>query len=272
MKRQYVIIFIIAVWALVMPEKSKSYVMPADQIIDLMATNFSSLETLVITQSSQVLNPSNQEVITVREERLLFKAPDLFHVEIMGSSVGQEKTGDDLRHDPPGINMIFRRLFIAGNGETISAFLSNMGIDLESVALARFNGVIAYRLGGTAPGSPTLLIEKERSLPLLFSYRMSGQSEQYVVNVQFDDYRKSDEGWYPYRITYSAGEQLLELYLANNLQVNIPIEGSPSKIPLHGPNLLKGSLNEQSTSDEERFRDIIRILKEKYHPIKGSRR
>lgn len=267
MKRQYVIIFIIAVWALVMPEKSKSYVMPADQIIDLMATNFSSLETLFITQSSQVLNPSNQEIITVREEKLLFKAPDLFHVEIMGGSVGQEKTGIDLRHDPPGINMIFRRLFIAGSGETISAFLSNMDIDLESVALARFNGVIAYRLGDTDPGSPALLIEKERFLPLLFSYRMSGQSAQYLVSVQFDDYRKLDGGWYPYRITYSAGEQLLELYLADNLQINIPIECSLSKIPLHGPDILKGPLNEQGNSDEERLRDIIRTLKEKHHSI-----
>ena len=238
--------------------------MPADQLVGLMASNFSKLETLVITQTTHIVDSQSQEGKTVLEERLWLKSPGFFRSEITGRQEDQGMVWGEIQAGRPGADMVFRRLLMANNEKAIVALLSEMGINLESVAFTRFHGVISYLVGDKDPESPKLLVEKERFLPLLLSYRVPGDPGQKMVTAQFDDYRKLGKGWYPYRIAYSGGKDIIERYSILDLQANIPIEPPLSLIPHKGAHPVQRSENGEDALEEERLKKIIKVLREKY--------
>ena len=160
--------------------------------------------------------------------------------------------------------MAYRQLLIANQTQRIGQILSGMGINLELVGFTRIDGVIAYRIGDKAPESPKILIEKERFLPLLIIYRSIENLTHNVIRVRFNDYRKLQEGWYPFEITYSLGQKFRETYSIQSLQANEPIdiqifysaegEPYPSGVPE----------KKQEDPDEERLKKIIKTFEKKY--------
>ncbi len=59
----------------VMPGSSSGYVMPVDQLIDKMRAGFSSFKTLIIDQSTHVLDPQDRETTMVFQEKTWLKSP-----------------------------------------------------------------------------------------------------------------------------------------------------------------------------------------------------
>jgi hypothetical protein len=250
------LVFAALTW--VMPYKAEAYIMPADQLVGLMMANFSRLKSLVITHTAHLYSSQDQEADTVLEERIWLKSPGLFRVELMGRLEGQG-SGDRL-----SINMAFRRLLMANDGQSIMTLLLEMGINRESMGFTRFNGTIAYRIGDKSPQSPKLLIEKERFLPLLISYRVPGDPGQKMLTVQFDDYRKLPEGWYPHQISYMAGKDISARYFIIDVQVNVPVDSSLMRSIRELTRPPQGLGNGKELHDEERLREVIKLLKEKY--------
>lgn len=208
------------------PSGGHAYVMPSDQLFGLMAPNFSKFETLVITQFTQLVNAKDQEVKMLLEEKIWLKSPGLFHAQLLGQPEGLCMMADNITPGSLTSDMAFRQLLMTNSAETITSILSEMGINLGSVAFTRLDGIVAYRVGDVGPEAPRLLIEKERFLPLLLSYRLLGDSGHKMITVRFDDYRQLDAGWYPYEIIYSTGEESIERYYIFDLQVNVPIQSS----------------------------------------------
>ena len=101
---------------------------------------------------------------------------------------------------PLAPDIFYRQLFMANDREKIERILQPIGIDLTKTSLTRFNGAIAYRIGGKEPDSPKLIIEKKRFLPLLLIYRIPDKDDTEVITVKFEDYQKKDKGWYPFEI------------------------------------------------------------------------
>ena len=258
-------VLLIPVLAWVAPGKGQAYILPAEQVVGLMAANFSKFETLKITQSTLLLNPRSQETEMALEEEIWLKSPSFFRSELAGQTDGQGTMGDDLGSGRPGADMAFRRLFLANDGGMIMAFLSEMGIDLASVALTRFDGIIAYRVGDKDPESPKLLIEKERFLPLFLSYRVLADSGLRMVNVRFYDYRKLELGWYPYEIAYYFGDEISERYIVLDLRVNVSIDQPLSEIPIEGLRFVETPEQREDTPEKARVRELINIFKDKYH-------
>ena len=255
---------VIAAMAWVLPEKGRSYVMPAEQVVGFMAVNFSKIKTLVITQSTHVVSQNDEGTETVLEERVWLKAPGFLQSEVEDHPAAEGMPGSEKTTGRLSPDMAFRRLFMGNSGESLMMLLSAMGINLESVGFTRLDGVIAYQIGDRYTGSPKLLIEKERFLPLLISYRMPGDLAQKIVTVRFEDYRKLAKGWYPYQITYSVGKDILERYSVIDLQVNVPIEPSIFEDRGDGARPVRDFEDSQGETDENRLREIIRLLKEKY--------
>ncbi len=260
----FIVFLVIAAMACVLPGKGRAYVMPAEQVIGFMAVKFSKIKTLVITQSTHLVNQDDQGPETVIKEILWLKVPGFLYSEIevktdAEGTAGLEKTAIRLSPD-----MAFRRLFMGNSRKALMMLLSSIGINLESVWYTRLDGVIAYQIGDRYAGSPKLLIEKERFLPLLISYRVPGGSGQKIVTVRFEEYKKLAEGWYPYQITYSVGEDILERYSVIDLQINVPIEPSVFEDRGEGARPLRDFESSQDEANENRLRDIIRLLKEKY--------
>jgi hypothetical protein len=225
--------------------------MPVEQLIGFMAKNFSNFETVVITQYVIQENEKNEDQGKIFKEQIWMKSPDLFQAKILDQQEGMGTAR----------NTAYRQLLIANETQRIGQILSRMGINLESVAFTRIDGVIAYRIGDKEPESPKILIEKERFLPLLIIYRPIENLTRNVITVRFSDYRKLEEGWYPFETTYVLGQNIKETYSIQSLQANEPIDTqifySSGEKPYPSKTLEK-------SPDEERLRQIIKTFEKKY--------
>ncbi len=256
--------FLIAGPFLFMPKKVYSYIMPAEQLLGLMTANFSKFKTLLIRQSTHLMNLQNEGEVIAMEEKIWLNSSGFYHLELMGQPEGQKIIGDDIAADRASIDMTFRRILMSNDCKTIMALLSEIGVKIETVAFTRLDGAIAYRVGDKSPESPNLIVEKERFLPLLLSYGLLDESGEKRVTVRFDDYRKTAEGWYPYKIVYFGGKNIEEHYFVIDLQANVPNVFPISRIGREGPNQTQELKRRQDSPEDERLREVIKALEEKY--------
>jgi len=135
---------------LMVNEKSHGYIMPAEQLIGFMTSNFSNFKTLVIIQSNQQGNQGHENPETVFKEQIWMKSPNLFHSKVLDQDVSRSEVPD----------ITYRQLLIANKKDNIERLLSRMGINLQSVAFTRIDGIIAYRIGDKGSESP----KKNRSV------------------------------------------------------------------------------------------------------------
>ena len=265
-----------------MPGSSSGYIMPVDQLIDKMRARFSSFKTLIIDQSTHVLDPQDEQTTMVFQEKTWIKSPGFCRSEITGRSESLHKDGapalpppgEPARREGPvpheaaveqgNSDTAFRRLLMANNRKTIMTFLAQMGVNLESVGYTRLDGVVAYCVGDKGTESPKLLINKESFLPLLFSYVPLRSSSQDLAIVRFDNYKQVDSGWYPYEIGYSVETERAERYFVLNIRVNPPIETSFFRTATEKTGIPQTSENDRDGQQEERLREVIKALKEKY--------
>ncbi|MBN1276875.1 MAG: hypothetical protein JXA35_05230 [Deltaproteobacteria bacterium] len=247
---------LLVILVLAFPLTCAAYVMPAEQIADMMTANFAKFRTLIITQSVRSENLKNKDIQLIGRETLWLRSPDLYYLErdmsFSDPLIDRRGTGsgtDDLQNrslpvngSPEtrlenyflqcGMDSYFRQLFMAGGEDAIILLLKEMGIDSGRTGLTRINGAIAYRIGDGDPDSPKLIIDKERFLPVFVRCRVPAGSEYNSVAVTFGDYRRLPEGWYPFEIIcHVEGSVLRKRFSVTSLKVNTPVEKSLSKIP-----------------------------------------
>jgi hypothetical protein len=205
---------------------SHAYVMPAEQIVQFMTGNFSKFQTMVIHQSTQLEN-SGGEGKMVFEEIITMKSPDLYHSAVTGAGAEAARLRD---HS-------YRQLFLANSASRLMDVLYSMGIWLPKTGYTRIDGTIAYRIGDSDEASPKLLVEKARYLPLLIVYKSPSLPEGGLIQVRFLDYRKVHQGWLPFEMTCSYGQNIIEKYTVDSVKVNVPVSQSlfdPSTVLLPG--------------------------------------
>ena len=235
-------------------ETCQGYVMPAEQLIAFMAKNFSKIQTLVIVQSTQQKDEKYEGGEESFMERVWMKSPDLLRSQVTDHPMGRVKDPD----------MAYRQILMANSAQRLMQLLSGMGVNLHSVGFTRIEGIIAYRIGDKEPERPKILVEKDRFLPLFLVYRSSEQSVLETITVQFKDYRKMDEGWYPFQITYSDGKALKEDYTIHTLQANVPIDPALFVMPKRESVSDQALEPGQVAPEEERLREVIKKFEEKY--------
>ena len=235
-------------------ENCLGYVIPADQLIAFMAKNFSKFQTLVIIQSTQHKDENDETEDESFMERIWMESPDRLRSQVTDHPMGRVKEPD----------MSYRQVLMANSAQGLTQLLSRMGINLHSVALTRIDGVIAYRIGDKEPEQPKILIEKERFLPLLLVYKASRPPVQETITVQLKDYKKVEEGWYPFEIIYTDGKAIKEIYMIHTLKANVPIDPALFVMPKKefAPEQVSGP--EQVPAEEERLREMIKKFEEKY--------
>jgi hypothetical protein len=115
------------------------------------------------------------------------------------------------------------------------------------------------------PESPILLIEKEKFLPLFLRYRVPANSGERIVTVRFENYKKLEPGWFPYKIIYSAGNDTEEEYFVEDLKINLPIESPLSVISVRKTPSTDDNFRRPDAMKEKRLQEVIDTLKKKYH-------
>jgi len=238
------------------PAISLGYVLQAEQIVPFMAANASKFKTLVITQFTQQEKRDSTGVLSfeILREKIWMQAPGRFHSEVLSEDRGRREVPD----------AAFRRLLLADSSEGFMQLLLEMGINLEAVAFTRIDGIIAYRIGDATPGSPRILIEKERFLPLQLKYWSIGDRAGALVEVTFKDYREVDKGWYPFEITHTSERWPNEAYTILTILPNTPFDPSVFSSPISGATTDQSSEGGEGLSNEERLKRIIRKFEDKY--------
>jgi hypothetical protein len=253
--------------------------MPVDQMIDKMRTRFARFHTLIIDQTTQVLNREGGEAVKVYQEKIWLKPPGYCRSKIIGRPEAQDvstepvpgsrpreekRVAQEVASGQPDRNTSFRWLLMANERDEILAFLSQLGVHIDSVGFARLDGKVVYRIGDKDLKSPKLLIERETFLPLLFTYVPPGVSGENRVTVRFGNFKEVNSGWYPYTIDYASGEDQADRYFLLNLRVNPPIDTSFFETASEDAGALQKPVSEGDGKGEERLDEVIRVLKEKY--------
>ena len=260
-----------------------AYVMPLEQILGRVQKQFTTLNTLIIEQATHVIHSQNplREMVfrenvwlkTPRYERSMeTAAPHLPNAVANTPKTMPNPANEVLKTENPPEQVMrqpnpdatYRWLLMANPKGEISAFLSQLGIQIWDLGYDRCDGVVAYRVGARDPDNPRLLVDKNRFFPLLLSYILPGDPEGRLVTVRFKDYRKIDAGWYPYEIEYALENTPTEVYHILNLTANAPIQTSfferNVQRTLTPP---RPSVN-QSKPDDQRLNTIMRNLEKKY--------
>jgi len=281
--KKIIIILMSCIFSCLMVGEICAYVMPLEQILARVRKNSANINTLIIEQATHVIqsrDPLRERVFrekvwlkTPRYERTMeVGAPRLQNSGVespktMTGTVNEERDGEkppDPAARQPNPDTAYRWLLMANPKGEISAFLSQLGIQIWDLGYDRCDGVVAYRVGARNPDGPRLLVDKERFFPLLLSYMLPGDPDGRLVTVRFRDYRKDDAGWYPYEIEYALQDAPMEVYHVLNLTTNAPIQASfferkiaPSAAP-RAP-----SLNPRNP-DDQRLKTIMQNLEKKY--------
>lgn len=260
-----------------------AYVRPLDQILREVQKRFATLNTLIIEQATHVIESKDPLRERVFREKVWLKTPQYERTMEMAAprlpNMGagapkanpesavktpnaQDLTSQEVRQPNP--DALYRWILMANPKGELSAFLSELGIQIWDLGYDRCDGVVAYRVGAPNHGSPKLLVDKERFFPLLLSYMLPGDPEGRLVTVRFKDYRKNDAGWYPHEIDYALGDEPVEEYHVLNLTANAPIqttffERKIEQTPIP-PKASASSVND----DDQRLKAIMRNLEKKY--------
>jgi hypothetical protein len=201
-----------------------AYIMPAEQLLGFMAKNFSDFKTVVLTQSTRLLNEEGNSPAVTFEEEVWIRSTGSYGSRVVSEMEGQEGMSvQDIQALRLDTDSSYRRLLVANSPEHLSLLLTGWGIDLGSVSLTRLDGTIAYCVGETPKQGHRLLMEKERFLPLLLNYSTVLNGETRNVEVRFKDYRKMEHGWFPFKIEYSLDGEPVEDYYILEAKFNVPL-------------------------------------------------
>ena len=229
-----------------------AYVIPLDQILEKVRKRFAGVNTLIIEQATHVIQSRDPLQEKVFREKIWLKIPRY------------ERTMEMAEPRLPNSDAAYRWLLMASPKGEISAFLSQLGIQIWDLGYDRCEGVVAYRVGGRDPEGPKLLVDKERFFPLLLSYMLPGDPEGRLVTVRFRDYRRNDAGWYPYEIEYALEGAPIEAYHVLNLTANAPMQASFFEREIE-PSVVSPQLPvTEGKSEDQRLERIMRNLEKKY--------
>jgi hypothetical protein len=240
MAKRTILLISLCVWITVAaPPLGNTYILPSVQILQFMTKKYAAIKTLQVTQLTKIMDLRHERE-KVFGETLSLVAPDLYRSEaaaqpgirlvIHNGPRTLRIVNEEVVYDMQGNGLPFHFLMVARDPNKLMEILRTLGINLDRVSLTRYDGRIAFMIGGEVEGSPRLLIDKDAFLPLLLKYG----------NVLFraSDFRElTKESWYPYHIIYEyAGptieDYLLEEYMAKDAIPNPPLDESLFDIPL----------------------------------------
>jgi len=230
--------FLVLPFFLLLPFKGAlCYVMPASQVLELMAKNFSSTDTIVIEQWVKVSESGGEDDQGLVPQRVKITPPWSFSCEsVQGPGDGAE----DIFWRKCSCSNVgkYQCLFMKHSVPEVEAFVLRLGIDTSMVSLTHLGEEIAYFIGRKGKGRSHLIVGRKSFLPLELHIGFPGSSVG-PFTIRFKDYRHIGNGWFPYRIIcesdYGPKEQIVVQNIDTGSNANPSILHSPP-----GPNGAKG--------------------------------
>ncbi len=245
-KRSNFLIFLFLLIIPILPSGVLPYILPSSQIIEFMTNKFATIKTLTITQHTKIKD-IHQEKEKAFGEIVSLSSPYLYRSEIPGQPGkrliihNKAKTlriiDRKITYDEESYDLIYRFFLLSHDPARLLEMLKEVGINTDKVSLTRFEGKIAYLIGGKKEESARLLIDKELFFPLLLKYG--------DYRFGFSDYIEfMEHTWYPFQIVYSYKGEIIEEYTVMDIQANLPIDVSLFNIPLIRDKFIQSELKQ----------------------------
>ena len=195
------------------------YVMPASQVLELMAKNFSPMDTMVIEQWVKVSEPGSQDDEDLVPQSVRIRRPWSFSCEKLQ---GPERSEEGALGTGCGWCDVgkYQCMFIKHSVWELEAFASRLGIDTSIVSLTHLGEKIAYLIGRKGKGRSYLIVDRDSFLPLELHVGFAGSSVG-PFTIRFKDYRHIGHGWFPYRIICESDYGLREEFVVQNIETGI---------------------------------------------------
>jgi hypothetical protein len=258
----------VLLWVLVcvqgVPGQAEGYVVPPEQLLDFMAENVAGFETLSVTWERSE-GTGDPEAPAAAEERVWFRRPGEAWIQRMDGE--GEGVPENLRVD-------FLELF-SGRRAAGERFLVRSGVAVGGSAYTRVDRTVAYRIGGAGGSAPALFLEKSRFLPLALVYEPPNAGVGEVVELRFQEYQKTGEGWFPHEILYTAASGVTGILRVKIVRPNAPFPESGPPPRMQGAGMEKAGERTEEASGETsgeaagekepgRLERVIRAFEEKY--------
>lgn len=212
----------------------QAYVLPAKQVLHLMASKRIAPQTLEVqlTVSQQPVDGAPLEATALRET-LNFSFPDRFRADTVGEDyrrisiqTAQERlvvVNGEIQAGPPERFEIYKDILLIETRTAMAAYLTRLGLDVDQSSLGRFENDYCFVIGAQYPDerAAQLWVHKDTFRPLrliLPSAVQSPQEERF--DIRFLDWGQIEGAAYPMLIQIFRNHQLYREMRVENLQAD----------------------------------------------------
>ena len=219
-----------------LPQPAFAYIPSAHFIIKMMMKGNQAIRDVKVEQTRITFDEdSGREDLRVPEV-LYLKSPDYYRLDralpekktITICNRGETFTFVDGKRTPHVMDgtILFKDLLIKRSVDDITALLRSRNVDVDRMALGRFEGKIAYIIGAgeTEAELPQLWIDKESFLPIRFIMREKKNNAVVTVEIRYLNYGSiAGKFQYPSNIEFYYDGKLSLRYHAQEVRINIAI-------------------------------------------------
>jgi hypothetical protein len=225
----------LGVFVLALAVHADAYVLPARQILTFMLERVVGGNTLVVSQKAVMYDSGLEGGMQEIQETLYFKYPGRFRSEMNAGGLRKVHVrgpdgvlvimDDKIMGESEGPLDRFSAPFLHKRQAPLAQELAELGIDLGTVTLGRFEDKVAFVIGARYPDEtvPQLWIEKDSFRPIRFI--PGGRDGAPAGEIVYSDYRSvGKRGEYPARILFYERGNLVRMNVMESLEVNVEVD------------------------------------------------
>lgn len=212
---------------------ANAFVLLGPHILELMRKELGTAQRLFVSQKLILYQDYLEEGAIVLDEKLRYIFPDTFRSDIFSEnaerihvfSKGRSVTVIDgkITSDRETELDHYKDIILYNSRELLEDRLPKFGLDVYTSSLGRFRGRLAYIVGAQYPDEtvPQLWIDKNTFKP--FRWIMFGgtsENREDLLEFRFFEWRQVDKIWYPMRIEFYQGENLVRMIQVDEIKVN----------------------------------------------------
>lgn len=215
-----------------------AYVLHPLHLLELMTSEMGRAETLTVTQRLVISESELPAQTLALQETAMYFFPDGFRSEITSNIAQRIHVVDrgrvatiidaQLVSDREGDFDRYKDLFLYNSRDRLEARLRQLGVDTSISSLGMYQGRIGYVIGAQYPDEtvPQLWLDKNTFKPFRWLLRPGLYGDPAGgLEVHYYGWRQFDTIWYPARIEFYQGEQLLRTILVQDVRVNPELDG-----------------------------------------------
>ena len=212
---------------------ASAYVLHPLHLLELMTSEMGQAESLMVSQKLVINESELPEQTIALEETVMYLFPDAFRSEITSEMArrihvvdrGRSATVIDekLVDEQEGDFDRYKDLFLYNSPDLLEARLKRLGVDTSVTSLGKYQGRIGYIIGAQFPdeGLPQLWLDKNTFKPFRWLLRPGAEEDPALaLEVRYYGWRQFDRIWYPARIEFYQGENLVRTILVQKVKVN----------------------------------------------------